>query len=367
MQTLEARKPREEEQGKKFTQSGGPPEPTLYTQVLPDLCNLGITMRVLLSVNLAALLLALPASDGPGAWIARFLEWASVIEPAVLLSIALVCGLRRYLTREKPLVQVLVACVMVACVSVLCQVAAVLLIGQNASLWSLGGGAVVGAAVAAVFIAAFRWRAASRRPALTDARLAALSATIRPHFFFNALNAVLGVVRSDPRTAEAMLEDLAELFRSLMKSKSMVTLAEEVATSRKYLAIEALRLGDRLQVDWQQQDGLDDITVPQLTLQPLVENAVRHGVEPAERPGAIRVNISRKGRDLFITVENPLSGRPPAPGLQMAVANIRERLMLLYDLEASLAANEHSGKYVVELRMPVNRHKGKITTDKADL
>jgi two-component system sensor histidine kinase AlgZ len=355
MQTLEARKPREEEQGRKFTQSGTPSEQTLYTQVLPDLCNLGITVRVLLSVNLAALLLALPGSDGAAAWLARFLEWAGVIEPAVLLSIALVCGLRRFLTREKPLIQVLVTCVIVACVSVLSQVAAVFVIGQSSTLWSLGAGAVVGAAVAGAFIAAFQWRAATRRPALAEARLAALSATIRPHFFFNALNAVLGVVRSDPRTAETMLEDLADLFRSLAKSKPLVTLAEEVQTSKKYLAIEALRLGERLQVQWKQEEGLEEVTIPQLTLQPLVENAVRHGVEPGASPGVIRISISRKGRDLRIAVDNPLANGGGVPGLQMAVANIRERLMLLYDLEASLSATEQNGRYLVILKLPIDR------------
>jgi two-component system sensor histidine kinase AlgZ len=163
------------------------------------------------------------------------------------------------------------------------------------------------------------------------------------------------VVRSDPRTAETMLEDLAELFRNLAKNKSVVTLAEEVDTARKYLAIESLRLGNRLQVQWHQDPGLEDLTIPQLTLQPLVENAVRHGVEPAEAPGAIRVKISRKGRDLLIAVDNPFSGKAGAPGLQMALANIRERLMLMYDLEASLTASERSGRYLVVLRLPVNR------------
>jgi two-component system sensor histidine kinase AlgZ len=356
MQTLEAPDERTEEQAAKFTQSGGTQGRVRYSQVLPDLCNLGITMRVLLSVNAAALLLALPGSEGFGGWTARFLDWASVIEPAVLLSIALVCGMRRILTREKPWVQVLAACIVVACVSVLCQVAAALVISQNATLWNLGAGAVVGAAVAGAFIAVFHWRAATRRPALAEARLAALSATIRPHFFFNALNAVLGVVRSDPRTAETMLEDLSALFRSLAASKPMVPLAEEVDTTRKYLAIETQRLGNRLQVQWHQEEGLEEVTIPQLTLQPLLENAVRHGVEPNIEPGVIRVKITRKGRDLLIAVDNPASGQPAStPGLQMALANIRERLMLLYDLEASLTASERSGRYLVVLRMPANR------------
>jgi two-component system sensor histidine kinase AlgZ len=354
MQTLEAPSRREEEQGTNSTQSSTR-GPAHYSQALPDLCNLGITVRVLLSVNVAAVLLALPGSDGPLPWLARFLDWAAVVEPAVLLSIALVCGLRRFLTREKPWIQVLAACLIVACMTVLCQVAVSLVTQQQASLWNLGAGAVVGAACAGALIAMFRWRAATRRPALAEARLAALSATIRPHFFFNALNAVLGVVRSDPRTAETMLEDLAELFRNLAKNKSVVTLAEEVDTARKYLAIESLRLGNRLQVQWHQDPGLEDLTIPQLTLQPLVENAVRHGVEPAEAPGAIRVKISRKGRDLLIAVDNPFSGKAGAPGLQMALANIRERLMLMYDLEASLTASERSGRYLVVLRLPVNR------------
>jgi two-component system, LytTR family, sensor histidine kinase AlgZ len=328
-----------------------------YTQTLPDLCNLGITIRVLLTVNLATVVLALPSSNSAGGWLARFFEMAAVLEPAVLLSIALVCALRKILTREQPWVQIAAACTVVACVSVLCQVAVAMVTGQIPSLWNLAAG-VMGAAVAGAIIAVFAWRAATRRPALAQARLAALAATIRPHFFFNALNAVLGVVRTDPRTAEAMLEDLSELFRTLAKSQPVVTLAEEANTAQRYLAIEKLRLGERLQVQWQQDENLGQVMIPQLTLQPLIENAVRHGVEPVQTPGAIRVKISRKGREVLIAVDNPLAGAASQPGLQMALANIRERLMLLYDLEASLTASERSGRYLVVLKLPANRLQG---------
>jgi two-component system, LytTR family, sensor histidine kinase AlgZ len=355
MQTLEAPTRREEEQGTNSTQSSAHSGAAQYSQTLPDLCNLGITVRVLLSVNIAALLLGLPGSDGPGSWLSRFVEWASVLEPSVLLSIATVCALRRVLVRERPVVQISAACLIVACIAVLCSVAAAYFTRQTPSLWALGGTALLGAACAGAMIAVFAWRAATRRPALAEARLAALSATIRPHFFFNALNAVLGVVRSDPRTAETMLEDLSELFRHLAKSKPMVSLADEVQTTRKYLAIEALRLGERLQVQWHQDEGLDGLMIPQLILQPLIENAVRHGVEPAQAPSAIRIKISRKGRELVIAVDNPYSGQAGAPGLSMALANIRERLMLMYDLEASLAASERSGRYLVVLKLPVSR------------
>jgi two-component system, LytTR family, sensor histidine kinase AlgZ len=337
-----------------------------YSQTLPDLCNLGITVRVLLTVNLAALLLALPSSNTAAGWLARFFQMASVLEPAVLLSIALVCGLRKTLMREQPWVQIAAACTMVGCVSVLCQVAVAVFTGEVPGLWNLWAGAVMGAAVAGAMIAVFAWRAATRRPALAQARLAALAATIRPHFFFNALNAVLGVLRTDPRTAESMLEDLSELFRTLAKSQPVVTLAEEANTARRYLAIEKLRLGERLQVQWQQDENLNEVMIPQLTLQPLLENAVRHGVEPAQEPGAIRVKISRKGREMVIAVDNPLAGVAAQPGLQMALSNIRERLMLLYDLEASLTASERSGRYLVVLKLPVNKQGGQQISLKAD-
>ena len=207
---------------------------------------------------------------------------------------------------------------------------------------------LLGALPAAVMLLYFDLRARAFSPALSEARLQALTARIRPHFLFNSLNAVLSLIRSEPRRAEAALEELAELFRALMRDhRELLPLTDEIALCRQYLALESLRLGERLQVDWAVDDIPQDILVPPLMLQPLLENAVYHGIEPLGGTGTLSVHCTRRGDQLLIEIANPAP--PPAarharpggvPGSHMALANIRERLALYYDLEARLETSE---------------------------
>lgn len=185
----------------------------------------------------------------------------------------------------------------------------------------------------------------------------ALTARIRPHFLFNALNAVLSLIRSEPRRAEAAIEELADLFRVLMQENvDLVPLSREIELARKYLDLERLRLGDRLQVRWDIESCPPDALVPPLMLQPLLENAVYHGVEPAERPAEIVVNFSRRGEQLLIEFSNPtVAGGDEHAGNRMALANIRERLALFFDLEASLEVELRDGRYLVRMSMPYRR------------
>lgn len=183
----------------------------------------------------------------------------------------------------------------------------------------------------------------------------ALTARIRPHFLFNSLNAVLGVVRRDPKRAEAALEELAELFRAAMKeNKELVSLSGEIALARQYLDLERLRLGERLQVIWEIESFPPDTLLPPLMLQPLLENAVYHGIEPAQEPGAIRIHLSVQDERIRLLLSNPCAANV-SHGNQMALANIRERLMLFYDLEARLDTRTHDGFYEVLIELPLRR------------
>jgi len=194
-------------------------------------------------------------------------------------------------------------------------------------------------------------------PAIAQARLMALSARIRPHFLFNSLNAVLGIMREDPRRAERALEELSDLFRVLMReNRDLVTLGDELALCRQYIALETLRLGERLSVRWQTDGCPADARVPPLMLQPLLENAVYHGVEPLAGNGEVRVSVQRAGGDVVVEIDNPAPSREGATGHgsgnRMALDNIRERLMLFFDLEAQLEAGEQDGLYRVRIRFP---------------
>jgi two-component system sensor histidine kinase AlgZ len=192
----------------------------------------------------------------------------------------------------------------------------------------------------------FALRARAFSPALAEARLQALTARIRPHFLFNSLNAVLSLIRSEPRRAETALEELADLFRALMRDhRDLLPLADEIALCRQYLDLEKLRLGERLNVEWEIAEVPTDLPVPPLMLQPLLENAVYYGIEPSGEAGTIRIRFSRTKSELLIELVNPcLANDKSRSGNRMALANIRERLALYYDLEASLEAAEALGE-----------------------
>jgi two-component system, LytTR family, sensor histidine kinase AlgZ len=207
-------------------------------------------------------------------------------------------------------------------------------------------------------VAYFRWRQIAQMPAIGEARILALTARIRPHFFFNCLNGVLGVIRSDPKRAEMALESMAELFRELMRdSRELVRLVDEIELCNRYLELERLRLGDRLQVKWELKHAPLNAQVPPLMLQPLLENAVCHGIEPNPEPGRILVRIIRRGNMLDMRISNPLnpSGGRRAGGNRMALNNIRERLTLFFDMEATLSTEEQDGEFRVRVRIPLRK------------
>ncbi len=321
---------------------------------LPDLCNMGVWLRVLLAVNFAALAVVLAHNRSLAALPGEFAELAAFVEPVALASLMLMCAMRRRLdtlSRRNAFAAVVLTCAAVAYgFGVLF---APLFAGEAASWRS----AFWAAAAAALLLGWFELHRRAYSPSLNEARLMALTARIRPHFLFNSLNAVLGVIRSDPRRAEAALEELAELFRALMRdNRELVPLSEEIALARQYLGLEKLRLGERLIVRWDIESCPPDALVPPLMLQPLLENAVYHGIERLAEPGEIAIRVTCERERVSFELSNPLA--PDAvhhSGNQMALANIRERLMLFFDLEAQLQTAERNGLYVVRISFPYRR------------
>jgi two-component system sensor histidine kinase AlgZ len=206
-----------------------------------------------------------------------------------------------------------------------------------------------------VLLAYFRLRARALSPAITEARLQALQARIRPHFLFNSINAVLSLVRTEPKRAEVALEDMAELFRVLMRdNRDLAPLADEVELCRQYLELEKLRLGERLAVDWNVKSMPRDALVPPLMLQPLLENAVYHGIEPSSERGTVSINIFLSRDEIHAVLKNPYrtEGGRHHSGNKMALANVRERLALHFDAEASLDSRITRDGYEVHIRVP---------------
>ena len=323
---------------------------------LPDFRNLGTCLRILLSANLLALLAALLLAMDPAAILTVLMQISVVVQPILLVSLSLLYGLSPQLRRlnyQAGIVSILLLCQFVG-LSV--QLAASFILPDagvpdpaRVSLLTLVASGMV------LFYLHLRQRALT--PAISEARLQALQARIRPHFLFNSINAVLSIVRSEPARAETALMDMADLFRVLMAdNRDLVPLADELALCRQYLALEKLRLEERLQVSWQIDNMPPDALVPPLILQPLLENAVYHGIEPLPAGGKIVINIFADRDGAHLILSNPYVPQSAHPnGNKMALANIRERLALHFDAEASLKSELAGDQYQVHIVLPYRR------------
>jgi len=337
--------------------------------VIPDCCNIGVVFRSLLAVNAAVFAGILMQTGGARAAFQEFAEAAMVVELATLWSLFALCVVRRLLLMSGLIGALAVWGQRVLCALVPALVTALIVRFLVSFDWFFESFAyltpskamVTAAFIGLLFQHYFELRTRAYSPALVEARLQALQARIRPHFLFNSLNAVLSLIRTEPRRGESTLEDLADLFRVLMSdSRNMSTLEAEIRLCRQYLSIEKIRLGDRLHVRWSTDNISDRVLrtarVPVLLLQPLLENAVHYGVEPMAAPEPIQVHVSRTLDRLDIAVTNAWDPSSPRPGgNQMALANIRERLALLYDVEAQLITGAAGDRFEVRLRLPYSK------------
>jgi two-component system sensor histidine kinase AlgZ len=321
--------------------------------VLPDLRNLGTILRVLLAVNAATLVAAFAREQRGDRLFEEWIALTSFVEPYLLLEIAVLALAAPWLARLAYRAGVAaILAVTIAVGVVVHMVTERLLPGQAGSLSRQLTFALV---AVAVLLAYFRLRVRALSPAIVEARLQALQARIRPHFLFNSINAVLSLVRNEPKRAEAALEDMAELFRVLMRdNRGLAPLEDEVQLCRQYLDLEKLRLGERLLVDWNVKSMPGDALVPPLLLQPLLENAVYHGIEPSSAPGTVSTNLFLSRGEVHAILKNPLlaNGRRHQSGNRMALDNVRERLALHFDAEASLDSRVTKEGYEVHIRMP---------------
>jgi two-component system, LytTR family, sensor histidine kinase AlgZ len=324
---------------------------------IPNFCNLGIMLRLVVLVNVLCIAAVVARADQMAEIWRQFLVISAIAQPAIICSLLAACGLRRLLARLPYLLALVLIVAMEAAIATVLWwwLGAVMLLDQPVSPWQYG---FFFAFATAVVLMYFDLRARALSPALTEARLQALQARIRPHFLFNSMNAVLSLIRQEPRRAERMLEDMSELFRVLMADNRKLTpLADEIALCRRYLEIEQIRLGERLMVTWHVESVPTDALVPPLILQPLIENAVYHGIEPRNQPGELVIDVTSNRDRVVIRLTNPFqAGSSHVSGNRMAIANIKERLQLHFDAEASLKAEVKRDSYVVTITIPnVNR------------
>ena len=332
-----------------------PREPSAF-----DVCHAGVVLRAMLFVHGVIGLGLAFATDGTAAWWRGFATASTVALPALLVWLSTACLAQRALARLGIGWQWAVALGWgAACATGSWSLWTVLQppdargVGAQAALAVAGAGA----AMAAAFFHWLRQRAQLQLPAATVARLAELQSRIRPHFLFNTLNTAIALVRVDPSRAETVLEDLAALFRAALAEsdpQASATLGEEIELARRYLAIEQLRFGDRLLVHWELDPTADSARLPPLLLQPLVENAVKHGVEPAAEGGVLRVRTRTRRGQAELLVSNSVAPQSAStPGHGIALRNVQERLHLLHDVAADFRARRDGDVYRVRIVVPL--------------
>jgi two-component system, LytTR family, sensor histidine kinase AlgZ len=333
-----------------FSDLGAPPAAPRRALVF-DACHVGVILRAVLFVEAVMSVGAMFGAAGARDWLLRVSVLSAAALPATLAWLIVGCSLKQLLARLPPAAQQAFGMTLGAFAGVYgCALLAwVGFVGTVPWVAS----AFAGAAIAAALVAALVLRAKGRMPADTAARLSELQARIRPHFLFNTLNSAIALVRDDPGRAEMILEDLSDLFRhALMEPGEFVTLEEEVMLARRYLDIEQVRFGDRLQVEWSIDPSAAGARVPPLVLQPLVENAVKHGVEPSAAGAQVKVSTQRRSGTVVIKVTNTVPAGQGRPGHGVAQDNVRDRLRLLHDVQGQFRAVLKDGIYQVRMEVP---------------
>lgn len=323
-----------------------------------DVCQIGVVLRTVLAVQAVVAVAALYVSADLLAWLLLTATLTGGALPGTLSWLVAACAGRRWLARRSARTQFL-AGALLGLLSGLYGCALLHWAGVISEAPWLAS-ALTGAMFAAGVMIVLVLRASGRTPAATTARLEELQQRIRPHFLFNTLNSAIALVRHEPAKAETLLEDLSELFRSaLADPDESVNLADEIALAERYLAIEQVRFGSRLRVRWSLDPRADGARLPKLLLQPLVENAVKHGVEPSPKGARLRVRTELRGQRVVIEVVNSLPpllwAEAPLPrGHGIALANVRDRLRLLYDMQASFRAGVEGDSYRVRIEVPAH-------------
>ncbi len=316
-----------------------------------DACHVGVIMRAVLFVEATMMAGAMFGASDVGEWLLRLSILTGAALPATLGWLIVTCSLKGQLERLQPPFQAAFGMVLGALAGLYgCGLLRWMGIASSAP-WLAS--AFTGAMLSALLVAALFLRAKGRTPAATAARLAELQARIRPHFLFNTLNSAIALVRDDPARAETLLEDLSDLFRNaLVDQGESVTLAEEVALARRYLGIEQVRFGERLRVEWALDPHAGNAKVPPLVLQPLVENAVKHGVEPSAVGAQVRISTQRRGSIVVIKVTNTVPAGQGLRGHGVAQDNVRDRLRLLHDVQGQFQTALVEGVYQVRIEVP---------------
>lgn len=333
---------------------------------LPDLCQAQSILFLVLIAELLVLVLVLASSSLLSfSWskmglVSLFVQWV------VLTSATVLCNFRPLLMRMSIFYATLTGYGIILSLTLIFSILGEWITMLPDMPWNLEqtGNVSRNLIVAAVMTGiAFRYfflqhQLRRQEQAELNSRIQALQSRIRPHFLFNSMNIIASLISVDPDTAEEVVEDLSVLFRASLNQSSdqPVLLAEELALCQKYVHIESLRLDERLQVNWHINVDPQTVKIPLLTLQPLLENAIYHGIQPLPEGGVVEVVIDRYDNKLVASISNPLSDAIEAPlqGNRMALDNIRRRLEAIYGASASIVSRKDEAIFNTTISYPLD-------------
>jgi two-component system sensor histidine kinase AlgZ len=351
---------RMEKMNQAMTTGSGPREKS--DSFLPNFCAIRTVFAVVITAELLAIVLALVS----GATLSRFVEYLSVyslfIQWVVLVGSGVLCLLRRRLQRlSDGAVGLVVWLLLILITAVVGELSLFILdyvLGPGGHFFFLLRNLGIAAIVMALLLRYLYLQGLWRRQVVAEsqARFQALQSRIRPHFLFNSMNTIASLTRTQPEMAEEVVHDLADLFRATLADAGRLSdLGRELELARGYLRIEEQRLGERLRVEWDLEGVPLEAAVPGLILQPLLENAVYHGIEPATEPGTIYVVGRYRRHRVNLSIRNTLpqgGGAVRREGNRLALENIRQRLEAVFGEDAGLVVSEVDGEHQVRVFFP---------------
>lgn len=350
------------------------PEPA--NPFLPDLCSSQSVFLLVMVAELLAVLLTISASSGLQHFNWDTLALISVqVQWIVVFSAVALCRLRFWLGQQSHVRAGVASYVLVLGITLLLCIAGQWIIYGASGMafvsdyefrfdgWQLLNNMMIAAILSGILLRYLylQQQLRNQQQAEMQARIQALQSRIRPHFLFNSMNSIASLIATDPDTAERVVEDLSALFRASLAEPTLIPLERELELCKQYLEIEQLRLGRRLQLDWQIGNYNKELKIPSLMMQPLVENAIFHGVEPLPKGGKITIRVSQNDKQLSIVISNPYllvkknnhQRDASARHNRMALDNIRRRLTAHFGPAARLSSSAENGIYTTYIFCPL--------------
>ncbi len=344
-------------------------EKDYQTDFLPNLCTGRAVLRLIVVGQLLAIALSVAGMTSAGFNWYRFGLISVMVQWIVLASAACLCPLRGWFRRQTPEVAGGVSYCIVLLVTIFFSIAGVLIQAngvEGVRWYVVYSNTIVSAVFAGVVLRYFylQQQLRNQQQAELYSRIQALQSRIRPHFLFNSMNSIASLIEVDPLLAERTLEDLSDLFRASLSEPGLVSLDKELDLCQRFARIEELRLGDRLKVNWIIEGKTSEVMLPSLLLQPLVENAIYHGVQPLPEGGIVDVDVHIVAGEVRLSVSNPLpaeasSGRK-TQGNGIAMDNMKSRLEAYYGVKARIFIVAQAGRFSVQLQLPTTVSKKRV-------